>query len=335
MLTEQYRDLGRTGMKVSVNCLGTWPMGGIGWGGTDDRQSIATIHTALDAGINFFDTAEIYGDGHSEKILGQTLLPYRDKVYIGTKAYIHHLDSKSLPRALDESLKRLQTTYVDVYFIHCPLGSMRDEEIRLGVKPVPIEETMSTLVQLQEHGKIRAIGVSNFSVDQIRSALKIGRIEVVQARYNPLWRFPEDDLFPFCREHNIGITTHSSLAQGILTGTITLDTRFPEGDRRSTFPLFRPQRLKDALSIVDKLSRLGSRRGKTCPQVALNWIINTPGVTSAIVGARRPEEIRKNVKAMGWTLTGGERKKIDKWTTKFRETLPQDGNYYALLYGTV
>jgi aryl-alcohol dehydrogenase-like predicted oxidoreductase len=284
------RRLGHSPLEVTVIGLGCWPMGGAQWGGTDDTESLRTIAKTLELGINFFDTAEGYGAGHSEEVLGQGLKGHRQEVLISTKAAPSHLAPDAMRQALEGSLKRLQTDYVDLYFVHWPNFDL------------PLAETMATMEALRREGKIRAVGVSNFTVPIMQKALQYGTIDALQPPYNMIWRFIEGEVLPFCRQNHIGITTYSSLAQGILTDTLTLETTFKEGDIRPKSVLFQPENYAKCLEMVAQLRPLAQRLGVSMAQLALRWVIAQPGVTTSLVGARTPAEIAENVGALGWSL---------------------------------
>ena len=284
------RRLGNTDVCLSLVGLGCWPMGGAEWGGADDEASVRTVHRALGLGVTFFDTAEAYGWGHSEEVLGRALKGHRAEAVIATKAYKTHLAPAALREALRESMLRIGTDYIDLYFIHWP-----DPE-------QPIGETMAVLEDLRREGQIRAIGVSNFSLELLQQAMEYGTVDALQPPYNMIWRFIERDLLPFCREHGVGVTTYSSLAQGILTGTLSLESSFPEGDVRPNSVLFQPERYGKCLEMVEGLRPIAKGLDVTVAQLALRWVIEQPGVITSLVGARQPEEIAENVGAVGWDL---------------------------------
>jgi myo-inositol catabolism protein IolS len=214
-------------------------------------------------------------------------------------------------------MKRMGTDYIDIYFIHYP----NDE--------VDINETMSAMLDLKKEGKIREIGLSNFNRDQMEEALKIGRYEVIQPCYSLLWRFIEEDIVPYCIDNNIGIVAYSPIAQGILTGKFTKDWRFREGDKRKTTPLFQEGLFEECLEVADALKPYAKRHGKTQGQVAINWVTSQPGITSAIVGARNAAQMKENMGAAGWRLSGDELAEIDKIGRRVTDKLPKYENFFS------
>ena len=200
---------------MSVLGLGTWPMGGEWWGGTDDAESIRTIHRALDLGVTLFDTAEAYAAGHAEEVLGRALVGRREQAVIADKVAPNHFAPDQIEEAFEASCRRLQTDYIDVYFLHWPNIDL------------PIGPAMESLERLRAAGRIRAIGVSNFTADEMRAASEYGQIDVLQPPYNMFWRFIEGDQLPYCQEHDIGIMAYSGLAQGLLTGNLTARDDLP------------------------------------------------------------------------------------------------------------
>jgi aryl-alcohol dehydrogenase-like predicted oxidoreductase len=304
------RILGNSNVSVSVIGLGTWPMGGGWWGKTDDNESVHTIHRALELGVTLFDSAEGYAKGHSEKVLGRGLKGYRDKAVISTKVSPSHLDKKSIRKAFADSCRRLHSDYIDIYFVHWPNID------------APIGETMETMEKMREEGKIRAIGVSNFTADEMEEASKYGRIDVLQPPYSLFWRFGEAEDFPYCREHDIGIMTYSSLAQGLLTGTISRETKFADNDRRPSTVLFKPEHFIPCLNVVEQLGPIAVKYGKTPAQIALAWLFSQPGVSTALVGARTVPEIEEDVGGYGWDLAKEDIATIDKLGRSVTDTTP-------------
>ena len=289
----EYRRLGRSDLQVSVISLGCWPFSGGMWGAVDDNDSIATVHWCLDHGVSFLDTAEAYGDGRSEEVVGRALKGRRDKAIVATKVS-HDYSKEGVMKAAAGSLRRLQTDYIDLYQIHGPSSQ------------VPFSETMEALLKLKEQGKIRCIGVSNFDVPQMKEALESARFDSLQPPYSLLWRHIEDDILPFCRENEIGVIAYSPLVQGLLTGKFTKESKLPEGDVRNRCVLFKGEAFERSLEVVEALRKIAKAHGKTIGQAALNWLIAQPGVTSAIVGAKRPSQIEENAGAADWRLTDDE-----------------------------
>ena len=305
------RALGKSGVAVSVLGLGTWPMGGEWWGGTDDRESLRTIHRALDLGVTLFDTAEAYAAGHAEEVLGRGLAGWRQQAVIADKVAPDHFAPEQIEEAFEASCRRLQTDYIDVYFLHWPNIDL------------PIGAAMETLERLRASGRIRAIGVSNFTADEMRAAGEYGQIAVLQPPYNMFWRFVEGDQLPYCREHGIGIMAYSGLAQGLLTGNLTSDTTFPEGDKRPTTVLFQPGAYEPCLAAIEALRPIAERAGLTVPQLAIAWLLGRPGVSTALVGARTVPEIEENVFGATQQVSAEEMAAADAATREVFESLPR------------
>jgi myo-inositol catabolism protein IolS len=281
------RRLGTTELELSVVALGCWPMGPGYWGPPDDAASIRTIHRALDVGITTFDTAPAYGGGYSETILGRGLVGRRDEVMISTKVGAVPAQIRS---SLSASLERLQTDYVDICFVHWPN------------RGAPLAETMAVLEAVRVEGRIRAIGVSNFTLEMMEMASRHGTVDAVQPPYNLIWRFIEDDVGPYSVAHDIGIVTYSSLAQGLLTGTFGLNTTLPADDQRPRSVLWQPENYGKCLYAVERLRPIAADLGVTLAQLALRWLVAQPGVTTTLVGARVPDEIEDAAGALGWAL---------------------------------
>ena len=232
----ELRPLGTSDVRITPIIMGTWQAGKRMWAGIDDGEITEAIRTAFDAGITTFDTAEEYGWGHSERILGKALAHVRHQVIYATKVFPNHLKYDQVIGRCHRSLKNLKTDYIDLYQIHWPSGSW-------GTKVVPIQETMRAMNDLMQQGKIRAIGVSNFSSSKIEEAAQFGRIESLQPPYSLFWRHVEKDTVPYCVENNITILAYSSMAQGLLTGKFGPDHKFMKGDHRAKNKLFKPENL--------------------------------------------------------------------------------------------
>lgn len=307
----QRRPLGSSGLEVSPIGLGTWAMGGHveTWGYVDDRESIATIHQALDCGINLIDTAPIYGLGHSEEIVGKAIHERRDEVILATKCGLLFPKSKNevpprclsrecILRGCEESLRRLRTNVIDLYQCHRP-----DPE-------TPSQETMGALTTLLEQGKIRAIGMSNYSCDQIAAALEFGPVVALQPPFSMLNLRAADDLVPFCVEHDIAVLPYSPLAKGLLTGKFSTESRF--SDVRARDPEFLGERFRRNLRVVAQLVEIAAGYGKTVTQLVVNWTATHVGITAPIIGAKRPSQVLEHVGGVGWTIKEEDRDRIEK-----------------------
>ncbi|AFY79273.1 putative oxidoreductase, aryl-alcohol dehydrogenase like protein [Pleurocapsa sp. PCC 7327] len=283
------RSLGNSDIQITPILMGTWQAGKRMWVGIEDEESIKAIRAAYEAGITTIDTAEVYGEGHSEQIVAKALSDVRDRVVYATKVFANHLKYDRVIEACDRSLKNLNTDYIDLYQIHWPSGSFKTEI-------VPIEETMSALNQLKQQGKIRAIGVSNFSRAQLEEASQYGRIDSLQPPYSLFWRLVETDAMPYCIENNISILAYSPLAQGLLTGKFAPDHKFAEGDHRSKNKLFQGENYRRAQKALNELRPIADRNNCTLAQLSLAWLIAQPQ-TNAIAGARTAEQASANAKA--------------------------------------
>jgi len=308
----QTRQFGKTDMQITPIGLGAWAIGGgdyvSGWGSQDDQESIATIRRALDLGINWIDTAPVYGMGRSEEVVGQAIKG-REKPYIFTKCSLlwdekrqisNSLQAASLHREVDASLKRLGVDVIDLYQIHWP-------------NPDPdIEEGWSTLVDIKKAGKVRHIGVSNFSVEQIRRAEKIAPVETLQPPYSLINSAVDKEILPYCQQHNIGTIIYSPMASGLLTGSMTQERikQLPEDDWRGRNREYQEPRLSRNLALAKILSDIGYLHNVPAGVVAIAWTLHNPAVTAAIVGARRPAQIEELVPAAEFRLTDTEMAQI-------------------------
>ena len=286
-------------------------MGGEWWGGTDDAESIRTVHRALERGVTLFDTAEAYANGHAEEVLGRALVGRRGEAIIADKVVPNHFAPDQIEMAFEASCRRLQTDYIDIYFLHWPNID------------VPISGPMETLERLRAAGRIRAIGVSNFTVDEIDAANQHGRVDVLQPPYNMFWRFIEGEQLPYCQERGIGVMAYSGLAQGLLTGTFTAQTPFAAGDKRPTTVLFQPGVYERCLEAVELLRPIAARSGLTLSQLAISWLIGRAGVSTALVGARTVAEIEENVAAVNQRVSSADMAEADAVTRSVFETLPR------------
>lgn len=313
----EQRRLGRSPVSVSQIGLGTWGMSGAFWGAADDAESIRVIHCALERGITLIDTAEAYGKGHAEEVVGRALVGRRQKAVIATKVMASHLAPDELEAALEGSLKRLRTDYVDVYFIHWPNPD------------VPIGPTMAALERLRAQGRIKSVGVSNFGPAEMNSAREHGTIDVLQPPYNMLWREIEAETLPYCRQHEIGVMPYSGLAQGLLTGTLSRDTAFVEGDERRTTVLFQPGAYERALDAVEGLRPIAAKYGKSIAQLAIQWLTSQPGVSAPLVGARTVAEMEENAGSIGWTIAAEDIAAIDRLTAPVWAAIADKGDMFG------
>jgi len=299
----EMRRLGRSNLQISPILMGTWQAGKRMWVGISDEETTKAIRAAFDAGITTIDTAEVYGEGHSERIVAKALSDVRAKAVYATKVFANHLKYNQVIEACDRSLQNLQTDYIDLYQIHWPSGNFKSAV-------VPIEETMSALNKLLEQGKIRAIGVSNFSRDQLEEASQYGRIDSIQPPYSLFWRQVEKDTVPYCIENDISILAYSSLAQGLLTGKFAADHKFDAEDNRAKNKLFQGENYQRAQSALTKLRPIADRHQATLGNLALAWLIAQPQ-TNAIVGARNTEQAVNNALAANIKLSTDELQEID------------------------
>ena len=289
------RTLGRGGPEVTVICLGAWPLGG-GYGPIDEGQAIRTVHAALDAGANFIDTAEGYRS--SEATLGKALAGRREGVILATKLSSDH-SRQHIREAVENSLRRLRTDYLDLYQIHRPRPQW------------PIADTMAELVKLQEEGKVRYLGLSNFDVEQSAEALAHGPITSSQPRYSMLFRGIEQDLLPYCLEQGIGVMVYAPIARGLLTGKYRADHSFSRDDNRSANPELSQGARDTAVEICNRLTPWARDHGYTMAQLAIAWTLAHPAVTSAICGARTPEQAVENCEAGRWRLSEADMSEIE------------------------
>lgn len=299
------RILGQSDILITPILIGTWQAGKRMWVGIEDAETIKAIRAAFDGGITTVDTAEIYGEGHSEQIVAQALSDVRDQVVYASKVFANHLKYDQVIAACERSLKNLNTDYIDLYQIHWPSGFMNSEI-------VPIAETMRALNDLKAQGKIRAIGVSNFSRSQLEEAAQYGKIESLQPPYSLFWRKVEKDAMPYCIEQNISILAYSPLAQGLLTGKFGPNHQFAEGDHRSKNKLFADkdhyQRVQNALK---QLRPMAEDYHCTLGQLAIAWLIAQPQ-TNAIIGFRNAEQAQQNTLATEIILSPEDIAEIDK-----------------------
>jgi len=319
----EFRELGESGLKVSVITFGAWAIGGWMWGGQDRKEALAGIQRALDLGVTSIDTAPAYGFGLSEEIVGEAIRGKRDRVQILTKfglrwdtdkgvfyfdsqdndgkpVNIHKYAGKeSVIRECEQSLKRLDTDYIDLYQIHWADST------------TPIEETMEACSLLVQQGKVRAVGVCNYSVDQMKTAEKVLKLASNQIPYSMINRGMEDEVIPYCMKMNRGVLAYSPLQRGLLTGKIKPGHSFGPGDHRPSSSFFTEGNINRVLDFLEALRPIAGDKNATLAQLVIRWTIQRPGITVALVGVRNPKQAEENAKAFDVKLSEEEVQKID------------------------
>jgi len=322
----RYTKLGSTSIDISVIGLGTWAIGGWWWGGTNKRRAVETIHAAVDLGINLIDTAPAYGKGLSEEIVGQAIKSMRDKVVIATKCGLRwddkkgeyffdynpgepvyrYLGKESIEKELDDSLRRLGTDYIDLYQSH-----WQDPT-------TPISETMETFLKLKEKGKIRAIGISNASLNDIKQYLENGIIDSDQEEYNLLNKKVEDEILPWCRENNITFLSYGSLDKGLLSGKMSPDRKLVGDDQRAKDPKFQPDNIDKINNLLKKyLEPIADKNNAKINHIPIAWLIKNKNVV-ALCGARSIEHVTKNTVAADIELDQDDCEKINAFIREYR-----------------
>jgi len=307
------KQLGNSDLFITPIGFGAWAIGGsgweFGWGEQDDEASVAAIHRALELGVNWIDTAAVYGMGHSEEVVATALRNWPGpRPYVFTKCglrwdeqgYVHRdLSANSIRSECEESLRRLDVDVIDLYQIHWPTDHL--------------EEGWSAMAQLQKEGKVRWIGVSNFDVEELRRAQRIAPITSLQPPYSLVRREVEQEVLPYCRSNEIGVIVYSPMASGLLTGAMTREraASLPESDWRSRDVEFKDPRLSRNLALVERLREVGERVQHPPGQVAIAWVLRNPAVTGAIVGARNATQVEGNVDAATLRLTNNEIAEIE------------------------
>lgn len=315
-MSMETRWLGQTDIAITPLIFGTWQAGKRGWVGVEDDQVVAAMQAAYAAGITTFDTAEIYGDGYSEELVAKALAPVRDRIVLMTKVFPTHLRGDQVVTACENSLRRLQTDVIDLYQIHWPAGAFNSDQ-------VPLSETMAAMVSLQEQGKIRAIGVSNFSRQQVLEAMEYGPVVSLQPPYSLFWRQVEQDAKPLCEQRQLSVLAYSSLAQGLLTGKFGPDHQFPPGDVRGSNKLFQGETYRQAQMALAALGPIATKYNTTLGNLALAWLMAQPQ-TCAIVGARNAAQAQENVEAAALTLAPEDLAALDAISQPVNDTLDAD-----------
>jgi aryl-alcohol dehydrogenase-like predicted oxidoreductase len=304
------RPLGQSGICVTPVALGCWPISGMTSLDVNESDSLATLHAALDSGINFLDTAYGYGTGgESERLIARAIAGRRDQVVIATKCGIHWAADRSrvidgspatIRRECEESLRRLATDRVDLLYLHAPDPN------------TPLAESAGELRRLMEEGQTRAIGVSNFSLAQVREFHAVCPVTAVQPPYNMLQRDIERDLVPWCRERGVAVCVYWPLLKGLLAGKLPRDYVFRPGDGRAKYPMFQGQEWQKNQDFLDELRTIAAESGKTVAQLVVNWTIHQPGITAALCGAKRPDQVLETIGALGWQLSPDQLARIDQ-----------------------
>lgn len=299
------RPLGNTAIKITPVAMGCWPITGITSIDVTEAQSLATLEAALDAGINCFDTAYCYGyDGESERMIAKALGHRREEIVIATKGGIHWETGssrrkvqvkdgsrKTLRAECEESLKRLNTDYVELYYLHAPDPN------------IPIEESAGAIKELLDEGKVRSAGVSNVNARQLEAFHRVCSLAAFQPHYNMLQREIEEAELPWCIEHNVSILAYWPLMKGLLAGKLPRDHVFDPKDGRQKYPMFHGEEWRKNQDFLDELRPIAEELNKPVAEVVINWTIHRPGITAALCGAKRPEQIRETAAAMSWELS--------------------------------
>ena len=326
------REIGSSGISGSVIALGTWPIGGWLWGGSDEKEAERTIAAALDLGINFIDTAPAYGFGLAESMVGRVIAGRREEVVVATKCGLvwdeatrarvvaaggnpirHDLSPGSIRREVEASLRRLSTDYIDLYQTHWP-----DDR-------TAVEDTMECLLELKREGKIRAIGVSNVTPDLLRRYLAVGRVESAQERYSMLDREIEAELLPLCRERGIAVLAYSPLAMGLLTGKVGPERIFPNGDIRSKSPRFSVESRRLIQEMVAEIEPIARGYSATVAQMVIAWTAARPGITHVLVGARKEGHVRENALAGEIAVQASDLDRLTEIADRYRGRIPGMG----------
>lgn len=326
----RYRSLGNSGIEASVVGLGAWAMGGWMWGGTDEAAAVKAIHTAIDIGMNLIDTAPIYGFGVSETIVGKAIRGKRDKVVLATKCGMvwhvkqgvfffndedekqdvyKYLAPQSIRYEVEQSLKRLGTDYIDLYQTHWQDAT------------TPIQETMETLLQLKQEGKIRAIGVSNVTLDQIEEYRKYGVVDTDQEKYSMLDREIEASLLPWCERHSVAMLAYSPLGQGLLTGKIGPERRFEPGDQRLDNPRFSLDNRQKIQQLFQAFQPIATAHRLTLGQLVIAWTLAQPGLSHVLCGARNPDQVLENAGGGDLALPEAEITEMNRALQQYQSAL--------------
>jgi len=324
----QLRPLGQSGIEASVVALGTWAIGGTWWGGTDEADSIAAIRAGVAAGINLIDTAPMYGPETSEYLVGKAIAGIRDKVVLATKCGLiwwdkrgdhffdmgdlsvyRYLGPESIPRELEGSLRRLGVDCIDLYQTHWQETT------------TPVEDSMAALLKLKDEGKIRAIGASNAALGHIEAYRKAGPLDSTQEKYSMLDRKLEAEVLPYCLANNVAVLAYSPLELGLLTGKIDASREFGRGDQRLGNPRFTRENLAKTDAMLAEFRPIADGHGLSMAQLAIAWTVHQPGLTHALVGARRPQQAEENAAAGEARLSEGDLEAMEQILARYAPAL--------------
>jgi len=308
------RILGKNGPELTVVGFGAWAIGGpweFGWGPVDDNESIRAIQKGIELGINWIDTAAVYGLGHSEEVVARAINGKRNEIFLATKCGMIwddlkrvriHASPGSIRREIELSLKRLKTDYIDLYQIHWP-----DPE-------TPVEESWTAMAELQKEGKVKYIGVCNYDTSMLKKCNTIAKVQSLQPPYNLLRRQIEKEILPYCKENGIGVVAYSPMQSGLLSGSFDIN-KIANDDWRRKSKYFQEPYLSKALNIVENLKPIARKYNASVGNLAVSWVLSYPAVTSAIVGARSPEQIEEIVKSASIVLDKEDYEKISSLST--------------------
>ena len=296
--------------------LGCWTFGEEQWTGQQDANLLAAMETALKCGMNHFDTAADYGKGYSEQLIGKFMQGRREAVFLATKAATDEMRADAILKLVEQSLSRLQTDYIDLFYIHWP---RKDKDMR------PLMEGLETA---RQRGHIRAIGVSNFSVEQMAQLQEVGTIDAHQLCYNLFWRYAEAEIIPYCRQYNIAVVTYSSIAHGILTGKFPRNLQFSAGDARPGTLLFREEIWEHVYEAVEQLKTIANEIQRPLTHLAIRWVLQQAGITSALVGARDTAQAQQNAAALEWDIPEEIFQRMTSISDEAIKHVPNTGNVY-------
>ncbi|MCF8243489.1 MAG: aldo/keto reductase [Melioribacteraceae bacterium] len=314
------RVLGKNGPELTVLGFGAWAIGGpwqFGWGSVNDNESVDAIIASLDQGVNWIDTAAVYGFGHSEKIVAKAIKDRREDVFIATKCglirdddggAVNNIDPQSIKSELEASLKRLESDYVDLYQIHWPDPNRE------------VEPAWEMMAKLKEEGKVKYIGVSNFDVPLLERCMKIDHVQSLQPPYNMIRPQVEEEILPYCEKNGIGVVAYSPMQSGLLTGNFH-KKKLDDDDWRNKNPFYKEPYLSAALNLVEKLRPIAEASNKSVANLSVAWVLNNSAVTSAIVGARNTKQVNDNINSADYKLTADELNKISEYLEEFKSTV--------------